>query len=135
MHHLQISSQASDLAGSLEELNTRIARLSLFLEADIVSDDALDQIFERRIPQLQHPAFAAGPNSMQSLERRQHNDWEELRGLLILRCEIMTNYIDEFGLETTRELAETAEAALEAHGFKPGADGLRLFRRYPATPN
>lgn len=125
--------QASELAGTLEELNARIARLSKFLDADIGNDEALDGIFERKIAPLQQSAAAKQFRAFESVDRRRHNDWEEQRGLLILRCEIMTKLIDEFGIDTAKELAEVAEAALIAHGFMPGADGLRLFRRYPYT--
>ena len=132
MHHPTPATHTAELIASLTALNARIARLAAFVQANLADERLLDDILERRVAVLHAPVPGLAPAAASA--RRTHQDWEELRGLLALRCEVMTRYIDEFGIAATRDLAALSESALEAQGFAPGADGLRLIRRYPATP-
>ena len=56
--------------------------------------------------------------------RRKAFEWEELRGLLILRFEIEKNYVEQLGLPTTRQIVSFAENHQLREGFAAHADGL-----------
>jgi hypothetical protein len=131
MQSQHLPSQTTELLAMLEQLNSRIARLSHALGADIRSEEGFTQILERKSAAFHTQVSATVAKRYRSAEQRTHGEWEELRGLLALRCQLMTQMIGNFGLEVTKDLASVAEAYLADHGFEPGADGLRLFRRIP----
>ena len=59
---------------------------------------------------------------------RRHVQVQELRGLLVLRCELMTHMLQDYGREVTYQISEDVEEQMERHGFKHGADGFALLR-------
>lgn len=113
----------------LEELNTRIARLSMALGAPLDSADEFEKILNRATPFFQQYAAVQNGGSLSVQEHRLMRQWEELRGLLVLRCDMMTHSLNELGLQATMAITERVEAQLNRDGFTPGADGLDLFRR------
>lgn len=121
-----------DMASSLAMLNARIARLAIALGvslenavevAQVMSRPPLDGVAtERRASSDRRGSSRAGSG----LERRTAHQWDELRGLLVLRYRVETLYVDEVGVAATREILVQVEAHLEREGFKPGADGIDL---------
>ncbi|MEY4980169.1 MAG: hypothetical protein RLZZ352_2439 [Pseudomonadota bacterium] len=118
------------LEDRLTLLNERIARLAMGLNADLDSPENIARILSRQVPDLQQPSAAPSavlPGLASSAQHRQHNAWEELRGLLALRCDIMTEALNRKGVNTTLGIAEDVENRLARDGFKPGADGFHLL--------
>lgn len=117
------------LEDTLTQLNERIARLAISLGADIDSSAAIFRILDRHVPVLQTPVMphtdAHGLRS--TSDARLHNDWEELRGLLALRCDIVTDTLHDKGLKATTQIANHVEDRLTRDGFRPGADGFNLL--------
>ena len=112
---------------SLAALSERIARLSLSLGAPLSSWQDFEHILERDMPFFaEHAAFVAAgwANSAQLREAR---EWEELRGLLMVRCELMLALLKTHTLEDALEVSAAVEAQLLREGFKPGSDGPNLL--------
>lgn len=53
--------------------------------------------------------------------------WEELRGLIVLRCDLVKNALEVLGLGLTYEITSQVEQALARKGIRPGADGFDLY--------
>lgn len=49
-----------------------------------------------------------------------------LRGLVVLRYELVSKSVEEVGLDATRQVLIEAERHLVAIGFAPGGDGIDL---------
>ena len=64
---------------------------------------------------------------MQAAELRESRDAEELRALLLMRCELMTHLLQSHSLEDALRLATDVETQLRREGFRPGAGGLNLL--------
>ena len=117
------------LGQSLEQLNARIARLSIGLGISLDDKACVDKLMHQ--PQVQPVAqerrvarqsiYPAG-----SVDRRTAHQREELRGLLVLRYQMETTSVNVHGLEMTRQVLHDAQEHLVQQGFKPGADGLKL---------
>ena len=124
---------ASRIKNSLADLNARIARLSIFLQLPLDTEAEVQTIIDRKHPLfLLHDGRQAGPAHPADEAGNQHRQahaLEELRGLLVLRCEMMANLLDQLGLELTEQIASQAEEHLDRLGFKPGADGFHLLPR------
>ncbi len=109
---------------ALRQLNMRIARLVITLRLPLRTEEEFDQIVAGT-----HPLLAAGGTSdTGSSQKRVHRELEELRGLMVLRCELMTHALKTFGLELTYQIASQVEAELQREGFHAGADGFYLLR-------
>jgi hypothetical protein len=132
-------SQTQHLAhmeSSIEALNVRIARLAIGLGVSLTSDadvaqvlrrqPALPTLLERRLAKDTPPALPAGSGA----DRRKAHQWEELRGLLVLRYGVETRFVDLLGVGVTRQLLVDAEAHMVRDGFRPGADGMDLDRLF-----
>lgn len=120
------------LEDRLTLLNERIARLAMGLNADLDSAEEIVRILNRQVPDFQEPwtaSSAAVPGLTSSAQHRQHNAWEELRGLLALRCDIVTEALNHQGINATVEMVEDVENRLAHDGFKPGADGFHLLEK------
>ncbi len=115
--------QAQHLAQQFASLNARIARLSLPLGAKLESEADVQHLLGRQLPVFNHVH-----ESGNSAERRLLQEWEELRGLVAMRCELVAHTLDHLGLDLTRQLTDLAEQDLLRQGFKPGADGFELLR-------
>ena len=109
------------------DLDVRIARLCHALGVDIRTDDDIRHIIERSAP-----GFEQAPTHLQEgvgqAPDRQWVEQEELRGLLVVRCDLLRHTVQEWGLETTREITAMAETALAQRGFRPGADGFVMLK-------
>lgn len=128
------------VGASIEELNSRIARLAIALGLNLDTPQAVDQVMaessvrakavlpageqDRRagVPDRR----AAGGSRSGGPDRRQAHTWVELRGLLVLRYGVERQTIENYGLDATRNLMTAASDHMTREGFKPGADGLDL---------
>lgn len=124
------------MESSIEALNVRIARLAIGLGVSLTSEADVAQVLkrqpvlpacpERRLAKNTSPASHAGSGS----DRRKAHQWEELRGLLVLRYGVETRFVDLVGVVTARQLLVDAEAGMVRDGFRPGADGIDLDRLF-----
>lgn len=116
------------LEAELDALNTRIARLALLLHAPLGDADGLHRIMERDPAFFPvHPVASAVEAGRVSGHRLAH-EWEELRGLIVLRYELIVQAVRDFGVERTRQMASVVERDLERQGFGPGSDGFDLVQ-------
>lgn len=127
------SESTERLEDTLVQLNERIARLAMSLNADIDDSAAILRILNREVDGLQHPVHEpADAHGLHfSSEYRLQRDWEELRGLLTLRCHLLTDALHDKGLKATTLIAHHAEERLTREGFQPGADGFDLLAQLP----
>lgn len=100
------------LQGLVEALDTHIARLGLQLNLPLQHASGLQQALHG----LQDAATS--PRDARQLM--------VLRGLLVLRCDLVAKSVEDVGIETTLQVLIEAERHLVAHGFAPGADGIDL---------
>lgn len=133
-HHTPVvGDQARRVEDSLTELNARIAVLAKVLGADLGSETDIEHILKR-----DHPFFrlSAGLSTTPSAsDRRLKREWEELRGLLALRCDLMAQTVNELGLETTRHITLQVQARRDKEGLKPDSDGFHLRHRLTDLPS
>lgn len=118
------------LSASMENLNTRIARLAMALNVDLNERVAVDVLMAtRQVPLIdseRRRATADGSPVRVTSERRQAHKREELRGLLVLRYQMEATSLTDNGWKVTRQALVLAEDHLVRQGFKPGVDGLGL---------
>jgi hypothetical protein len=121
----ELPDQAQHLEQQFSSLNTRIARLSLLLGVKLESETDVQRLLGRQMSVF----TASGPaDSLNRAQRRERQQWEELRGLVAMRCDLVTHTLEHLGLDLTRQLTDIAEQDLLRQGFKPGADGFELLR-------
>lgn len=133
MHNDQPADEASLLnsanrvESSLADINVRIARLAMSLDAPLATEADVLQILDRTAPLfLQHDREHL-INTLNPAEHRVLHQWEDLRGLLVLRRELMAHALKDLGLEVTLKITSHMEEQLEREGFKPGADGFDML--------
>ena len=118
------------------EINARIARLAIALGVSLQSDDEVTQVINRpksavlTLERRTGVERRTGERASSSPDRRVAWQWEELRGLLVLRYGVERRYVDEVGVVATQHIMVEAEQRLERDGFKPGADGVDLRRLF-----
>ncbi len=125
----------------MAELNARIARLAIALGVSLRTDQDIEQVISRAAFQsIVAPQISArtgdrranGEGAFGGVDRRSGSDrrmaykWEELRGLLVLRYEVETTYVQQMGLDATRQIMTSADRLMQRDGFSPGADGVDL---------
>ncbi len=115
--------QAQHLKQRFVSLNARIARLVQLLDAKLETEADVQRLLSRQLPVFTDAQPARG-----SAQHRLLQEWEELRGLVVLRCELVAHTLEQLGLELTLQLTELAEQDLLRQGFKSGADGFELLR-------
>ena len=94
------------------------------LGASLEADDQVDKILRRELPFFaEHPAFSAAQWPLNNDARLAH-EWEELRGLLLLRCDLMLHLLKNHDLETALTVASEVETHMQLEGFKPGVNGF-----------
>lgn len=98
------------MEASIEALNARIARLAIGLGVTLANRDEMARVMHEHQPH--------------------EHQWEELRGLLVLRYDIETSYVDQVGVNATYHIMLEAEQHLVREGFEPGADGIDLDRLF-----
>ncbi len=122
-----VGDQVRRVEASLTELNARIGVLAKVLGADLGSEADIEHILNR-----EHAFFrvSAGHHSaVNASERRIQREWEELRGLLALRCDLMAQAVNELGLDTARQITLQVQARRDKEGLKPDSDGFHLRHR------
>lgn len=124
------------MESSISEINTRIARLAIALGVSLQNDHEVTQVIQRPRPLAQAVERRsgmdrrAGDRASSSPDRRLAYQWEELRGLLVLRYGVERRYVNEVGVTATQHIMIEAEQRLARDGFKPGADGVDLQRLF-----
>ena len=131
-HDPAMGVQARRVESSLTELNARIGVLVKVLGADLGSEADIEHILNRehaffRLSSGQSTAVSAG-------DRRVMREWEELRGLLALRCDLMAQAVSDLGLDTARQITLQVQARRDKEGLKPDSDGFHLRHRMAAQP-
>jgi hypothetical protein len=116
--------QLQRMESFLEELNARIARLSIALGISLKREDEL----ERVIGELQEQAELHASHS--TADSRLISQRIELRGLLVMRYGVEQRFVDQVGATATRHILVEAEEHLARVGFEPGADGIDLRRLF-----
>ena len=110
---------------SLSDVDARIARLALFLDISLEHDAVMQQVIDHT-----HPLFLRYRHNPEATladdHGRERQTLEELRGLLVVRCNMVATMLNDLGLDATTQIASAAEDHLERLGFKPGADGFKL---------
>lgn len=106
-----LTQYALRLEGRLEKLDERIAALSHLLDARLEQHGQLQQWLHQQ-PKSPHQST------------RESRLRSELRGLLVLRYQVITRYCNELGAPLALQLVCYAEERLQAKGWVPGADGL-----------
>lgn len=119
---------------SLGELNARIARLAMGLGLSLHKEPDIQRVIAYQSPHVSLerrslPDRRAGPRAV-STDRRASRQWEELRGLLVLRYELEVRYAQELGASVTREIFTEASDRLARDGFAVGIDGIDLKKHF-----
>jgi len=131
-HQSVIDDHMRRVGSSFEELNARIARLSIALGVSLDTDEAVQRVLgiagvrAKSGPPEGVPERRRQRHAFSGADRRQTHKWVELRGLLVLRYGVEKQYVEAYGLEATRHLLQATEEHLASEGFKPGADGLDM---------
>jgi hypothetical protein len=130
------SDEQQRMAKSVEELSARIARLAIGLRVSLKTDDEVARAMHHptTLP-MAHERRATterrgGLRSVSMADRRQSHLHDELRGLLVMRYDIETRYVEAVGVVATRQILVEAEAHLARDGFQPGASGVDLDRLF-----
>jgi hypothetical protein len=110
------SAMHDQMSQLLQDLDAQIARLA---HATGISLDDREGLRE---------ALRLQPGSADDsqAERRHQRAHLELRGLLVLRYDVIRKFTEQIGAEATRDLLVEAEGHLDAIGFAHGSDGLHL---------
>ena len=127
-----VGDQVRRVEASLTELNARIGVLAKVLGADLGSEADIEHILNR-----EHAFFrvSAGHHAaVNASERRIQREWEELRGLLALRCDLMAHTVNDLGLEAARHITLQVQARRDKEGLKPDSDGFHLRHRLTDLP-
>lgn len=130
------------LETEIESVNMRIARLAMALGVDLTTEAAVERVIDRSaMPrrlvsphgqdaevdgQVNHHDGFALADRRTDQDHRTAYEWEELRGLLVLRYEMEKHYAQHMGFDATRNILTTAEADQTRRGFPPHADGLDM---------
>jgi hypothetical protein len=123
-------------AEAFSELSRRIARLCHRLGILLKTGEDLRRILEREAQ-----GFSAADHALAEFTSlnlggrhpdREHLEREELRGLLAMRCELLTQTLQDWGLEATQKITAASESRLEHEGFTPGSDGFTLLHQLNA---
>lgn len=122
-----VGDQVRRVEASLTELNARIGVLAKVLDADLGSEADIEHILNREHAFFRLSAGHRAPAS--ASERRVQREWEELRGLLALRCDLMAQAVNELGLDTARQITLQVQARRDKEGLKPDSDGFHLRHR------
>jgi len=115
------------MESSIEELNARIARLSIALSVSLENESELGRVFHQLQTQVELHAAQSTPN------RREAAQLTELGGLLVLRYGVEQRFVDQVGVTATRQILVEAEEHLMRAGFQPGADGIDLHSLLDAS--
>ena len=115
---------------SIEDLNTRIARLAIALGISLDNEEHIACVLHAPPPETVPVERRADRNGLGrpwgGLNRRVAHTRQELRGLIVMRYGIEKTFVDQVGAPATRQIMIAAEAHMSREGFKAGADGVDL---------
>lgn len=125
-HATHIAEKANRFEDALTAVNSRIVFLAGLVGARLESDGEVQHILDR-----DNAAFRLSAASRHGLHdghasKVSQRAWEELRGLMVLRCELVMHALEGLGLDLTHQITLQVERTLERKGIKPGADGFDL---------
>lgn len=129
---------STDTASTIEALNVRIARLAIGLGVSLKSDADVRHAMQRQpmpsvpIERRSNEDRRGASRHNASAERRTGYQWEELRGLLVLRYGVEAHSVETVGVAATRQIMVDAHDHLVRDGFESGADGIDLNRLFNA---
>jgi hypothetical protein len=103
------------LQAVMEQLDLNIARLALALGVSLGTKEDLSQALRDSRP---------GPPAPLNAAHRVDHMHAQLRGLLVLRYNLIQKCAAEIGPDATWQIMVEVETHMEAHGFVPGADGI-----------
>ena len=112
---------------TLADVSARIARLALSLNAPVATLSDFEDILNKTVPMLAQPAHTLAEAFPGDGHPRLVREWEELRGLLLLRCDMVSQLVKSHDLHTATTVLAEIEAKLESEGFQPGAQGFNLL--------
>ena len=118
LHHIETA---------LERLNERIARLARVLEISLESESVRLKILDGSLS-----IASEGQHADTAHARRRRHEWEELRGLMVLRMHLIKETLDDLGLEPTYQIALVVHERMTLEGFPPGSDGFEMLQRLAA---
>lgn len=123
-------------AEAFTQLSRRIARLCQRLGIQLKTEEDLRRILAREAEGFSAADRALVEFSSMGLgghqNSREHQEREELRGLLAMRCELLTRTLEDWGLEATQTITAMSQSELEQEGFTPGSDGFTLLHQLNA---
>ena len=117
---------------SFHALNVREVRLALALGVSLENPRDMERVMRLSAtasPQTERrstPDRRGASRSGQGPDRRVAHQWEELRGLVVLRYGVQKRCLEEFGIEVTRRVLAEVDAEMQREGFAPGAAGMDL---------
>ena len=119
---------------SLGELNARIARLAMGLGLSLRQEPDIQRVITYQSPHVSVERRSQSDRRTgaraSSSDRRASRQWEELRGLVVLRYELELKYAQEMGASVTRDIFTEASARLTRDGFAVGMDGMDLKKLF-----
>jgi hypothetical protein len=132
-HDEAVGAYLHRMEGSLQGLNSRIARLAIALGLSLDQEGVVERLIQQKLhPKPPSDVPYNGPDRRATRlphtgpERRKNFLFEELRGLLVLRYEMERNFADQIGASATLDMMEHASSNMSRNGFSPGADGMNL---------
>jgi hypothetical protein len=130
------ASEQQRMARAIEELSSRIARLAIGLGVSLKTDTEVAHAMNHRaavaVPQERRATTERrdASRTRNTADRRQSHLYEELRGLLVMRYDMETHYVEVVGAFATRQILVESEAHLARDGFQPGTTGIDLDRLF-----
>lgn len=115
------------MENTLADVSARIARLAMSLNAPVATLSGFESILNKEVPLLAQPAHARSTSFPGDDRPRLAHEWAELRGLLLLRCDMVSQLVKSHDLHTATTVLAEIEAKLESEGFQPGAQGFNLL--------
>lgn len=117
---------------SFEAIDVRIVHLAIALGVSLKNENEMAAAMLQHVasvpPQERRSASERRENSRTgySAERRVAQSWEELRGLLALRYDVLKHCVEQVGVVATRQILTEVEGHLLRRGFKSGDDGIDI---------
>ena len=115
------------MENALADVSTRIARLAMSLDAPIATLSDFESILNKEMPLLAQPAHTPGGDFPGDTRPRLAREWQELRGLLLLRCDMVSQLVKSHDLHTATTVLAEIESKLASEGFQPGAQAFNLL--------
>ena len=117
---------------SFHALNVRVIRLALALGVSLKDPRDLERVMRRAatasppVDRRSTPDRREASRSGKGPDRRVAHQWEELRGLVVLRYGVQKRCLEDFGIDATRRVLAEVDVAMQREGFAPGAAGIDL---------